>query len=822
MSPQQIPPMKNDEKALLQSIGHHLRYSLSKEWEDKNGHDLFVALALAVRDRLVERMLATEQKFRRSDAKRLYYLSMEFLIGRSLGNNLFNLGIFEQCRKGLMELGVDLEEVRQIERDAALGNGGLGRLAACFLDSLATLDMPGYGYGINYEYGLFRQEIDSGYQREKPDNWLAERTPWQIERSDEACIVPVYGRIEHSQDRLGHYNPMWMDWKVIIGIPFDMPVVGFGTDTVNYLRLYAARPSAEFDIQIFNEGDYFKAVEQKIATETISKVLYPSDTFEAGRELRLVQEYFLVACSLRDIVRRYQRDHQGFDRFADRVAIQLNDTHPALAVAELMRILVDEEAVPWEKSWEITQNTLAYTNHTLLPEALEKWPVGLMEYVLPRHMQIIYEINHRFMQHALSVWPEDPQRLQQVSIIEESDPKQVRMAHLAIVGCHSVNGVAALHTELLKTSLIPDFYQLWPDKFNNKTNGVTQRRWLLKCNPGLAELISETIGTGWIRDLYELQELEKFAEDSSFQQRFRAIKRSNKAKLADIIYQTAHVQVSPDTLFDIQAKRIHEYKRQLLNIMNVIHDYLRLIEDKQMPATPRTYIFAGKAAPGYWAAKQIIKLINNVGEIVNYDRRVDDMIKVVFVPDYRVSLAERIIPAADLSQQISTAGKEASGTGNMKFAMNGALTIGTLDGANIEILEEVGAENIFIFGLKAEEIRDMRSSGSYQPWDYYHRHPQVRRVMDALRSDLFCPREPGLFRWLFHSLLDHGDEYFHLADLVPYIGTQDRVAQEYLVPEIWFRKALLNVARMGKFSSDRTINEYARDIWKLEGVRAIK
>ncbi|HZO90970.1 MAG TPA: glycogen/starch/alpha-glucan phosphorylase [Chthonomonadaceae bacterium] len=806
------------QSAFEVAIRQHVQYSLAKEPENLSHRDVFQAAALAVRDRMVDRMLETEHRYRQADAKRLYYLSMEFLIGRSLGNNLCNLGLWDHCAEALRALGADLEEAQESEPDAALGNGGLGRLAACFLDSLATLDMPGYGYGINYEYGLFRQEIDNGYQKENPDNWLAYGTPWQIERPEEACLVPMYGRIEHGEDRYGNYNPMWLDWKHVVGVPHDMPIVGYGGRTVNYLRLFSARSSFEFDMQIFNTGDYIRAVQQKIGSETVSKVLYPSDTIEAGRELRLQQEYFLVACALRDIVRRYTQDHATFDQFPSRVAIQLNDTHPALAVAELMRILVDENDQPWETAWEITQATLGYTNHTLLPEALEKWPVSLMERVLPRHLQIIYEINRRFLDQVASVWPGDIGRLQRLSLIEEGAHKQVRMAHLAIVGSHSVNGVSALHTELIKTALVPDFYQLWPERFNNKTNGVTQRRWLLKANPGLSNLITETIGDRWITDLNRLRELEPYAEDAGFQQAFLRVKRDNKARLAGLIRETARVAVDPDALFDVQAKRIHEYKRQLLNVMHIMDEYLSLIEDGQEPVVSRVYIFAGKAAPGYWAAKQIIKLIHSVGQVINNDPRVQGRLKVVFVPDYRVTLAEQIIPAADLSEQISTAGKEASGTGNMKFAMNGALTIGTLDGANIEIQEEVGAENIFIFGLKAEEIQQMREQGTYHPWEHYERSPALRRVLDALNENVFCPREPGLFGWIYQVLLYGGDPYFHLADMPSYSEAQARAGQAFTDPASWARKAILNVARTGKFSSDRTVAEYARDIWDVKSI----
>jgi len=804
--------------ALQASIRHYVRYALGKEWQHLSGAELFRAVALAVRDRLVDRMLATEARYRQAHAKRLYYLSIEFLMGRSLSNNLYNLGLFDLCQEALRTLGVDLAMVEESERDAALGNGGLGRLAACFLDSLATLDMPGYGYGIHYEYGLFQQEISNGYQQERPDNWLASGTPWEIERIDEACLIPVYGRIEHALDRDGQYNPMWLDWKILIGVPHDMPIVGYGGRTVNYLRLYSARSSAEFDMQIFNAGDYIKAVEQKIASETITKVLYPSDTVEAGQELRLVQEYFLVACAIRDIVKRYLQTHTTFDAFSSQVAIQLNDTHPAVTVAELMRVLIDENDLPWERAWEITQATLGYTNHTLMPEAQERWSVALFEHVLPRHLQIIGEINRRFLDHVTLVWSGDHERLQRMAILTESEPKQVRMGHLAIVGSHAVNGVSALHTELVKTALVPDFFQLWPERFHNKTNGITQRRWLLQANPLLAQCLTNTIGDAWITDLDALQALEPAAQDAGLQQEFRRIKRANKERLAKVIRELTRVTVDPDTLFDVQVKRIHEYKRQLLNVLHIIHEYLCLIEDHQAPTVPRTYIFAGKAAPGYWAAKQIIKLINNVRRVINTDARVHGQLRVVFLPDYRVSLAEKIIPAADLSEQISTAGTEASGTSNMKFALNGALTIGTLDGANIEIREAVGAENIFIFGLQAQEIHALRAQGAYQPREHYARHPALQRVLDALYADRFCPQEPGLFRWIYHALLDHGDTYFHLADLPSYIAVQAQVGAEFTNPAGWARKAILNVARIGTFSSDRTIRQYARDIWQIDSI----
>lgn len=811
LSSGRITPVTDTVEVLEEAICRHVRYSLGQAWQRLSKRDLFVAVALAVRDRMVDKMFETAARYHKVNAKRLYYVSMEFLIGRLLGTNLQNLGLLEMCQEALLRMGVDLEEVREEERDPALGNGGLGRLAACFLDSLATLGMPGYGYGINYDYGLFRQEIDNGYQKEKPDLWRTHGAAWQIERPDEACMVPVYGSIEYSQG-----VPHWVDWRVVIGVPADIPIVGYGGRTVNYLRLFSARSSDEFDMQIFQQGDYLRAVEQKIASEIISKVLYPSDAVEAGRELRLIQEYFLVACAMRDILRRYLTSHTTFDAFPGQIAIQLNDTHPALAVAECMRLLLDEHGLPWEAAWELTQGVMAYTNHTLLPEALEKWPVALLEYVLPRHLQIIYDINARFLKHVTTVWPGDLERIRRTSLIEEGPQKHVRMAHLAVVGSHAVNGVAALHSELLKTSLMPDFYRLWPERFTNKTNGVTQRRWLLKANPLLARLLCQTIGEGWITNLDELKALEPYAADEDFQHTFLDIKSANKERLASVIQDTTRILVDPHALFDVHIKRIHEYKRQLLNVMRIIHEYLRLVEDQVDPPVPRTYVFAGKAAPGYWAAKQIIKLLHNVSQVINNDARVRGQITVVFIPDYRVLLAEKIIPAADLSEHISMAGTEASGTSNMKFAMNGALTIGTLDGANIEIMEEVGKENIFIFGLKAQEIQELRSHGGYDPREYYRRYAEIGRIVDALSSNLFCPHEPGLFLWIAQALLDEGDRYFHLADLLPYINTQHAIGEAFKSPLGWAHKAILNVARIGKFSSDRTVSEYARDIWHIE------
>jgi starch phosphorylase len=795
-------------------IDHHLRFSTAKPRGRLSRLDWYRATALAVRDMLVERMVAAQARFERTGAKKLYYLSLEYLIGRSLENNLFNLGIIDHCREFLARNGIELQLLLDEEVDPGLGNGGLGRLAACMLDSLATMGMPGYAYGINYEFGLFRQHITDGYQVERPDSWRREMSPWLVSRPEEACIIPVYGRVEPHATRDGEQRRLWIDHGVIVGIPSDLPIAGFGGRTVNYVRLFAASASDEFDIQIFNGGDYLKAVEQKMVSETISKVLYPSDAAQSGRELRLLQEYFFVACAIRDITRSFFARGEDVNDFPAKVAIQLNDTHPALAIVELMRKFVDQHGLPWDIAWQITRDSVAYTNHTLMPEALERWPVPLMQRVLPRHLEIIYEIDRRFLAEAITPQSDNTQS-SEISIVTEGHEPQVRMAHLAIIGSHSVNGVSKLHSELLKTRVVPEFCALWPQRFNNKTNGVTQRRWLLMANPGLAHLLDETIGDRWRIELERTRELERFADDAEFQSRFAAVKRSNKERLATIVHRVAGVDLDPVSIVDVQAKRIHEYKRQLLMVLGIAHEYLALVEDGIEPVAPRTYLLAGKAAPGYWAAKMIIKLINNLAAVINDDPRAEGLIKVVFVPDYSVSLAEKIIPAADVSEQISTAGTEASGTGNMKFAMNGALTIGTLDGANIEIRDEVGADNMFIFGLSAPQIGELRPV--YNPRQYYERDAALRRVLDALGGDRFCPREPGLFRWIPETVLNR-DEYFVAADFASYIETQALISREYLNSADWTRKAILNVARIGRFSSDRTVAEYASQIWNLVSI----
>jgi len=815
MSADLLTGTRFNPEPLRESILRHIHYALARPGGSLVPRELFKPLSLTIRDFMIDGLLKTERRYREAKVKRLGYLSMEFLMGRWLSDNLCNLGLGEQCRTVLAEFGVKLEDVLEVEPDAGLGNGGLGRLAACFLESLATMGMPGFGYGIDYEYGMFKQEIVGGFQREKPDQWKLEGTPFYIERPQDFCTVPMYGRLQSSRDSHGNRRQSWVDSKIVVGVPNDLPVAGYGSDTVNFLRLFTARASEDFDIEIFNRGDYIRAVEQKIASENISRVLYPSDSVLSGKELRLNQEYFLVACALRDLLRNYMSTHAGFDDLPAKVAIQMNDTHPSLCVAELMRLLVDENSLDWDHAWELTVATLGYTNHTLLPEALEKWPVSLIERVLPRHTEIIFGINHQFLRTVARSWPGDIDRQRRMSIIEEGPEKQVRMANLAIVGSHAINGVSRLHSELIKSALVPDFAQLWPERFSNKTNGVAPRRWILKANPGLSALLTRTVGEEWITDLERVRDIEKSAIDPAFREEFRQIKHRNKEKLAREVFNTTAVVIDPQSMFDVHVKRIHEYKRQLLNVMRVIHEYLSVVEDGAEPQVVRSYIFAGKAAPGYWAAKQIIKLINNVAQVVNSDPRVKDRIKVVFVPDYRVSLAEIIMPAADLSQQISTAGMEASGTGNMKLAMNGALTLGTLDGANIEIMEAVGEANIYTFGLTREDVSWYQESRGYNPREIYNNDSIVRRVVDCLGSNRLCPDEPGLFRWIVDELLDRGDRYFHLADLSSYIEASHRAEKDYREPDVWTAKSILNVARTGFFSSDRTIAEYGRDIWNI-------
>ncbi len=809
----QLGPQQIRERVL-----YHLKYTRCKDWRSATDYDKEISFAYAVRDLAMGRWIATQRSYIDHDVKRLYYLSMEYLMGRLLENNIAALGIVDASRKALKELDIDLDKLCAEEVDAGLGNGGLGRLAACFLDSLASLEYPGYGYGIRYEHGLFRQEFDNGWQKERPDDWLKFGNPWEMVRPEYSIPVLVYGRVDQIPTSGGQRKPVWVDWQMFEGVPYDMPIIGFNVNTVNMLRLWSSRATESFRLDVFNQGEYVKAVEEKNWAETVTKVLYPSDATHAGKELRLIQEYFLVTCTIRDIIRRYRKNHSTWGAFAEKNTIQLNDTHPALAVAELMRYFADETDVPWDKAWEITTSTFAYTNHTLLPEALEKWPVPLMEKVLPRHLQIIYEINARFLQQVRLSYPDDDGRIARMSLVEEGDGKQVRMANLAIVGSHSVNGVSALHTELLKEFTIRDFADFWPEKINNKTNGITHRRWLLVCNPGLSNLITKRIGGGWVDKPEELKKLERYADDPDFQDEFLEVKKDNKVRLAGVVRELTGEWIDPTSMFDVQIKRLHEYKRQLLNAMHILTLYHRIKAHPEMDIVPRTFLFGAKAAPSYQVAKLIIKFINSLGRCINNDRDVADRLKVVFVPDYNVSLAEVIIPAADLSEQISTAGKEASGTGNMKLALNGALTIGTWDGANIEIAEEVGLDNIFVCGHKTHELVEMRKKG-YNPWDYYRRDTELADVIDAMKNNEIVPDEGNIFGDLYRLLMEHGDEYFHLADYRSYVDCQQQVSDLYKDPKQWARKAILNVARMSFFSSDRTIHEYARDIWNIKPVK---
>jgi starch phosphorylase len=821
-----------DAESLKRGILGHLEYTLAElpqqvdsEWEP------YVALALAVRDRMIERWVRTQETYYRRDAKRVYYLSLEYLMGRTLGNGLINMGLLDECTKALHELGYRLEDVREAEWDAGLGNGGLGRLAACFLDSMATLGYASYGYGLRYDYGIFHQRIVNGAQVEVPDGWLRYGNPWEIPRPGDRFRVQFFGGVRSSMDGQGRLVKEWVDTRDVLATPFDTPVPGYGTQTVNTLRLWAARAVEEFDLHEFNEGDYIGAIEARARSENICRVLYPSDSVAAGQELRLAQEYFFVSATLQDIIRRYKKRYRMFDEprgarvfdhFADKVGIQLNDTHPALAVPELMRVLVDLEGLAWDEAWEITRATFGYTNHTVLPEALERWPVSLVGRMLPRHLEIIYEINRRFLDEVGRRFGPDDARARRMSLVDEDGERRVRMATLAIVGSHSVNGVAELHTEILKRDVFRDFHEMWPERFNNKTNGITPRRWLLKSNPPLARLITETIGAGWVTNLEDLRGLTAQASDAALGLAWRKAKRENKLRLAEtIVRQYQHrgmaLTVNPDSLFDVQVKRIHEYKRQLLNVLHVITLYNRIRDGQDSGIVPRTVIFGGKAAPSYAMAKLIIRLINGVADTVNADPAVRDRLTVAFLADYRVSLAEQIVPGADLSEQISTAGTEASGTGNMKFGLNGALTIGTMDGANVEMRREVGDDNIFIFGLTAAEVAARRPH--YDPWEIYRNDPELARAVDMIGGGAFSPGEPELFRPIVDSLLTGGDHFFLLADYASYVACQERVATTYRDESAWTRKSILNVANMATFSSDRTIRQYADEIWRVSPVR---
>lgn len=807
---------RTDVESLKKAFQTHLEYSLAKDSYSTTNLDAFMSIAYVVRDHLIERWLETQRTYYEKDAKRVYYFSLEFLIGRSLGNSLVNLGLLDKCHDALHDLGYSLEDIRELEWDAGLGNGGLGRLAACFLDSMATLGIPGYGYGIRYEYGIFFQKLIDGWQVETPDNWLRHGNPWEFPRPEHLYKVKFNGRVNRYRGEDCKDCHEWIDTEDVMAMPYDMPVPGYANKTVNNLRLWAAKSTRAFDLDFFNSGDYIGAVQHKNESENISRVLYPSDQVKKGKELRLKQQYFFVSASLQDIIRRYEKTHKTFGQFSSKVAIQLNDTHPAIAIPELMRILIDEYSLGWDRAWEITVNTFAYTNHTVMPEALEKWPADLMEKLFPRHMQIIYEINHRFLETVQREYKGDHERVVRMSIIEEGDVPMVRMTNLAIIGSHAVNGVAALHTEILKERVFKDFYEMSPSKFTNKTNGITPRRWLKKSNPALSALITKHIGDGWIKDLYKLKALLPLVEDESFRNDWYAVKKANKEVLASYIRESIGVEVDVDSMFDCQIKRLHEYKRQLLNLLHVVTMYNRIKADPTAKFVPRTVLFGGKSAPAYFVAKLMIKLINSVADTINDDPDCDGKLKLLFLSNYNVSMAEMIIPATDLSEQVSTAGTEASGTGNMKFALNGALTIGTLDGANVEIMEEVGSENIFIFGLTTEEVEELKSSG-YDPMDYYNENEELKGVIDMISSGVFCPSSPDLFKPLTDSLMYH-DNYLLFADYKAYVECQDRVSREYMDRENWIRKSIINVANMGKFSSDRTIAEYAEEIWRVKPI----
>ena len=781
-----------------------------------NKRDYYLALAYVVRDRLLQRWVSTAAAYTRQRSRTVAYLSAEFLIGPQLGNNLVNLGIYDAVKGAVAELGLDFDELLQQEEEPGLGNGGLGRLAACFLDSMATLQIPTMGYGIRYEFGIFEQEIVDGWQVERTDKWLRFGTPWDVARPEWAVEVKLGGCTERWTDEQGRYRVRWIPERVVIGIPYDAPTLGYRNNTANTLRLWRAEAPESFDFAVFNRGDYYGAVNKKIVSENLTKVLYPNDEAIQGKELRLEQQFFFVSCALQDMLRIMRGQKIPVERFHEKFAVQLNDTHPAIAVAELMRLLVDEHAMVWDKAWDITRRTFGYTNHTLLPEALEHWPIAMFGKLLPRHLEIVHEINARFLDEArIRFWGDDA-RIARLSLIDERGERYVRMANLACVGSHAINGVAELHSELLKRDVLHDFNALWPEKFGNKTNGVTPRRWMALSNPRLAALITEAIGEAWVSDLDQLARLERLAQERSFRERWRDVKRANKAEFAGFVRQRTAVAVDPESLFDVQVKRIHEYKRQHLNILHVIARYVQLKSGINRGGPPRTFVFGGKAAPGYHMAKLIIRLITAVSETLERDPQARERLAVVFLPNYNVSGGQRVYPAADLSEQISTAGKEASGTGNMKFSLNGALTIGTLDGANIEIRDEVGADNFFLFGLTAEQVTELKSNG-YRPMDYYVADPLLREAIDLVASGFFSRGDAALFRPLISNLLT-SDPYLVLADFRSYVECQEQVGEAYGDGERWTRMSILNTARCGKFSSDRTIREYCRDIWNVEPV----
>lgn len=804
-------------QALKKAIKNHLLYEQGTTVEKALKFDFYMALALTIKDRLMHRWIQTREAHFKSDAKLVCYLSAEFLIGKQLHKNIFNIGCWGEVQEALADFNLTAEELLELEAEPALGNGGLGRLAACFMDSLSTLDIPAIGYGIRYEYGIFEQDIQNGWQVEKADKWLRWGNPWEHERPKHTVEVKFGGYTEEVTDHRGKKRKRWIPSSSVLGTPYDTLVAGFQTDNVNTLRLWSARTTKDFDFSVFNQGDYFKAVEEKTRSENISKVLYPNDTTTQGKELRLKQQYFFVSCSLQDIIRIYSKKDNGLNRLYDHISIQLNDTHPAIAVAELMRILVDLYDFEWHVAWDITVKTCAYTNHTLLAEALEKWPVSMFKELLPRHLEIIYDINFYFIEDIKRRFPNDQERIARMSLIEEGQEKQIRMAHLATIGSHAINGVARLHSELIKKELLYDFYEIWPERFQNKTNGITPRRWIMLSNPKLSFLITEKIGKGWLTDLNQLKELENFINDESFVKEWRNIKLENKKDFSAYIYHTHGVKVDYNSIFDTQVKRIHEYKRQLLNVLHIITLYNRLKRNPNADIVPRTFIFGGKAAPGYFMAKLVIKLINSVADVINSDRSIDDKIKVVFLKNFSVSIGEKVYPATEVSEQISTAGKEASGTGNMKFALNGALTIGTLDGANIEIREAVSPENFFLFGLNVDEINSLRNSG-YSPIDYYNGNQELKETIDKIASGYFSYGDTNVFKPLVDSLL-YEDTYFLLADFASYVKMQEEVQNTYKDQEKWTKMSILNVARIGYFSSDRTIKEYCNDIWNAKSYK---
>lgn len=808
-----LPPLGMDADAISFDFRRYFAHTLGRDDHCTSSHYPYKALALAIRDRLIERWKMTRSTYEKDDCKRTFYLSLEFLMGRTLSNAILNLDVSEEVSQAFIELGINLDDIRESEPDAGLGNGGLGRLAACFLDSCATLQLPVRGYGLRYEYGMFRQHIANGQQIEDPDHWLRDGNPWELERPEYTQRIKFCGHTEHINGSL-----RWVDTQDVLAVPYDLPIPGYRNGTVNTLRLWKAAATDEFNLEEFNAGSYTEAVEAKNDAEHITMVLYPNDASENGKELRLRQQYFLASASLKDVIREWKENHSDFDHFADKNCFQLNDTHPSISIAELMRQLMDEHGFSWDRAWQVTGSTMAYTNHTLLPEALERWPVKLFECLLPRLLEIIYEINARFLGQVASRWPGDTDRLRRMSIIEEGEVPMVRMAYLAIVGSFSINGVAALHTELLKQGLFQDFFEFWPDRFNNKTNGVTPRRWLAASNPSLRKLIDETVANGWISDLPALEKLATLADNSTFQRQWQKVKTENKQRLAKLVKVDCNVEFDTDALFDVQVKRIHEYKRQLLNILHVIHLYNRIKAGDTDNWTKRCVLIGGKAAPGYQMAKLIIKLINSVARVVNNDRQVGNLLKVAFLPNYRVSAMEVIAPGTDLSEQISTAGKEASGTGNMKFMMNGAVTIGTLDGANIEILEEVGEANFFLFGLTSEEVEATRTH--YMPNSIIEQDSDLKRVMQLLESGYFNQFEPGIFDPIIESIRNPYDPWMTAADFRGYLDSQEQAAMAYQDQKHWTHMSILNSAKSGRFSTDRTIQEYNQDIWKLKQVVA--